>query len=93
LGITDFMLRYVAWLCLKDHDKLKDTDGHYYRYYNWFSNYFDSQNERFVYRKGLMTFDTKETEEGCIYKRILIDYTYKINRGLIENVQKREKYI
>ena len=25
LGITDFMLRYVAWLCLKDHDKLKGT--------------------------------------------------------------------
>src|ERR687888_213567 len=62
LGITEFMLRYMAWLCLKD-DKLKGT-----RMCIVTGPRIDlaitliDRMKRLFTEKGLgMTFDTKET--------------------------------
>jgi hypothetical protein len=61
LGITEFMLRYMAWLCLKD-DKLKETricivTG---PRIDLAITLIDRIKEFFI-QKGVMTFDTKET--------------------------------
>ena len=61
LGITEFMLRYMSWLCLKD-DRLKETQmcivtG---QKIDLAITLIDEMKGLFR-EKGLMTFNTKET--------------------------------
>ena len=50
LGITEFMLRYMAWLCLRNHELKWHTDVYCNRTKDKLSNHTRRQDEETIYR-------------------------------------------
>jgi hypothetical protein len=92
LGISEFMLRFMAWLCLKDNALvlLDEADffppGQQQAARDVSERYIAKSNPYIVMVStpnapdGLFERIEKEAEGTCLYKRIFLDYTYGIGK-------------
>jgi hypothetical protein len=83
LGITEFMLRYMAWLCSKD-SKLRGTQMCIVT-----GPRIDLAITLIDRMKGLFEQIEKEPESTCLYKRLYLDYT--VGLGKIYTIQEIER--